>query len=570
LNLISLAFGVLFFAIGVDFGTHLGLRYMEQAVHAGPAQAITRSVVGEGPAIALSVICASIGFLSFWPTDYIGLAQLGIISALGMVAAFAVTVIFLPAMLAAWPPAGAMSARAGSRFATWLRRGAVPIVILAALGTFAAGILSMQARVDVNPLNLQDPRSEAVQVYRELARDPATSPYAVDLVAPGLPAARDLADRMRGVAGVAQVRTIESFIPADQEGKQAALAAIKRQFQAIWRGARSEPGDDELREGVAKLRASADSLAAAATAAALPPLRTAAEALAAAIDGLATEQEPGSERLRALNRALAGGLPPLLDQLRRSATTVTLDDVPEGLRRDWLAPDGSVRVQALPSAEAVDGDRMEEFAARIQAVAPAATGVPILITEAAKVVRASFAQAVIITAVGIVVVLAVVRRRLADVALILTPLLLASVWTVAAAAVLGLTFNFANVIVIPVLLGVGVASAIHVVSRAREMEGEGAAGRGGFLDSSTPRAVLLTDANTALAFAALAVSPHRGLFSLGLLLAIATTLSLVASLIVLPAILTLLERRRNASRAKPATPHARPSTPLPRPQQGSG
>jgi predicted RND superfamily exporter protein len=137
-----------------------------------------------------------------------------------------------------------------------------------------------------------------------------------------------------------------------------------------------------------------------------------------------------------------------------------------------------------------------------------------------------------------------VRRRLADVVLILTPLVLASVWTVGGAAVLGLTFNFANVIVIPVLLGIGVASSIHVVSRAREMDAQGAAGGPGFLDSSTPRAVLLTDANTALAFATLAVSSHRGLFSLGVLLALATTLSLVASLIVLPAILTLLERRR--------------------------
>ncbi len=131
--------------------------------------------------------------------------------------------------------------------------------------------------------------------------------------------------------------------------------------------------------------------------------------------------------------------------------------------------------------------------------------------------------------------------------LILTPLVLASLWTVAGAALLGLTFNFANVIVIPVLLGVGVASAIHVVARAREMDQPHQSGQAGFLDSSTPRAVLLTDANTALAFGTLAVSSHRGLFSLGVLLALATTLSLVASLIVLPAILALLERRRRAS-----------------------
>jgi hopanoid biosynthesis associated RND transporter like protein HpnN len=539
LNLISLAFGVLFFAIGVDFGTHLGLRYMEQAVGGSPAQAIMRAVVGEGPAITLSVICASVGFLSFWPTHYLGLAQLGIISALGMVAAFAVTLILLPAMLAAWPPARVTSRQTISRFPRWLRRRAVPVVMLAALATVAAALLGMHARVDVNPLNLQDPDTEPVRVYRELARDPITSPYGIDLLAPSLPAARGLADRLRHIDGVAQVRTVESFVPADQDDKRAVLESIKAQFEALRRGPTAEPGDAALRVALTSLRASVDALVAAA--ANLPTLRAAAEAFAAALDLFADKTGRDAPQLRSLNRALSSGIAPLLDQLRESAVSVALEDLPQALRREWLAPDGRVRVQVLPVAESIDGDRLEEFAARIQALAPDATGVPILIAGAAKVVRASFAQAVIITALAIIVILALVRRRISDVVLILTPLVLASIWTVAATVLLGLTFNFANVIVIPVLLGVGVASAIHVVSRAREMEGEG-----GFLASSTPRAVLLTDANTALAFAALAVSPHRGLFSLGLLLALATTLSLVASLIVLPAILTLLERRRRA------------------------
>ena len=214
LNLISLAFGVLFFAIGVDFGTHLGLRYMEQAVGASSAQAITRSVIGEGPAITLSVLCASVGFLSFVPTEYLGLAQLGLISALGMVAAFAVTLVLLPAMLAVWPPTGAVRKHDAPRFSAWVRRRAVLIVGLAALGTLAAAVVGTRARVDLNPLNLQDPNTEAVQVYRELARDPATSPYEVNVTAPNLQSARELADRLRGVAGVALVRTVESFIPA--------------------------------------------------------------------------------------------------------------------------------------------------------------------------------------------------------------------------------------------------------------------------------------------------------------------------------------------------------------------
>jgi hopanoid biosynthesis associated RND transporter like protein HpnN len=552
LNLISLAFGVLFFAVGVDFGTHLGLRYMEQAVGASSGEAITRSVIGEGPAITLSVICASAGFLSFLPTEYLGLAQLGLISALGMVAAFAVTLVLLPSMLAVWPPVAVARKCDAPRFSAWVCRRAAWIVGVAALGTLAAAVVGTRARVDLNPLNLQDPNTEAVQVYRELARDPATSPYEVNFTAPNLQSARELVARLRSVAGVAQIRTVESFIPEGQEQKRAALSAIVEQFKELGETAGRAPDAPELRDGLVKLQGSARLLAAESAAANLSSLGAAAKALAAALDDFGARRSPVPGALDALNRALAGGLPSLFDQLRHTAVSVTLDDLPDDIRRDWLAPDGTARVQVIPSAAVTDGEELEAFAARMQAVAAAATGVPIIIAEAAKVVRQSFAQAVLMTAVAIIAIIALVRRSLADVVLILTPLLLASIWTIAGAALLGLTFNFANVIVIPVLLGVGVASAIHVVARAREMGQPQAGGQAGFLDSSTPRAVLLTDANTALAFGTLAVSSHRGLFSLGVLLALATTLSLVASLIVLPAILSLLERRRaSAQRTSP-------------------
>jgi hopanoid biosynthesis associated RND transporter like protein HpnN len=542
LNLISLAFGVLFFAVGVDFGTHLGLRYLEKAAVATPEQAITRAVIGEGPAITLSVICASVGFLSFLPTEYLGLAQLGLISALGMVAAFAATLLLLPAILAVWPPAGAVRHRDASRYSTWMRRRAGAIIALAALGTLAATALATRARVDPNPLNLQDPNTEAVQVYRELARDPATSPYEVNLIAPDLRAARALAERLRRVDAVAEVRTVESFIPEDQEQKAAAVAAIVEQFERLATATGREGEARELGDGLASLRKSARSLAA--ESANLPSLGAAAEALAAALDDFAARRSSAAGALDELNRALAGGLPALFDELRQSAVSVTLADLPDAIRRDWLAPDGTVRVQATAAARATEGDELEAFAARVQAISPAATGIPIMIAEAANVVRQAFAQAVLITALAIIAIIAVVRRSLVDVVLTLIPLVLASVWTIATAALLGLTFNFANVIVIPVLLGVGVASAIHVLARAREMGQPHASRQLGFLDSSTPRAVLLTDANTALAFGTLAVSSHRGLFSMGLLLAIATTLSLIASLIVLPAALAWLGRGR--------------------------
>ena len=111
-------------------------------------------------------------------------------------------------------------------------------------------------------------------------------------------------------------------------------------------------------------------------------LRAAAEALASALDDFAERRLSAPDKLESLNQieslnqALAGGLPALFDQLRQTAVSVTLDDLPDDIRRDWIAPDGTVRVQAIPTAAAADGDELEAFAARMQAVSAAATGVP--------------------------------------------------------------------------------------------------------------------------------------------------------------------------------------------------
>jgi predicted RND superfamily exporter protein len=156
-------------------------------------------------------------------------------------------------------------------------------------------------------------------------------------------------------------------------------------------------------------------------------------------------------------------------------------------------------------------------------------------------------QAIVYTAIAIALVIAFLRRRVSDVVLVLAPLALASLWTVAAAAFFDLPFNFANVIVIPLLIGLGVASSVHIVVRARETGGEhgggGSGEAGGVLDTSTPLAVLVAQLNTVAAFATLTVSEHLGLYSMGLLLGLAILFVLIASLVVLPALMVWWERR---------------------------
>jgi predicted RND superfamily exporter protein len=127
--------------------------------------------------------------------------------------------------------------------------------------------------------------------------------------------------------------------------------------------------------------------------------------------------------------------------------------------------------------------------------------------------------------------------------LVLAPLGVAALWPMAASAWLDLPFNFANIIVIPLLIGLGVASSIHIVVRTHEVVRDSAGTHEEgmhVLDTSTPLAVLVAQLNTVAAFATLAVAQHRGLFSMGVLLGVAIFFVLIVSLVVLPSFMVAI------------------------------
>ena len=546
LNLISIAFLVLFFGLGVDFGTHLGLRCLE-AINKGASftDAIKEAMVGEGPSISLSALCAALAFLSFVPTSYTGLAEFGIISALGMLVAVVITFTVQPALMAVMPPRPVSQSGVGIGIGRFIRRHYVAILSAAAVITIASGFLLPRARIDVNPLNLQNPNAEPVQTYHDLASDPQTSPYALNVLVPNLDAARALAPKLAAIEGVAGVRWIERFVPTNQEPKLEILNGLMSRLRSGFAGvARQQPPDDAaLRRAFADLRNACAALAS--TAPAGSDLRQAAQRFAAALDQFAERRGTDSAALRALDEALLGGFGALTLSLGAKLSVsqpVTMEDLPDDLRRDWIAPDGRVRLQVMPTSDISGPEALNAFTERVQAVAPRAAGTPAILTGAGDAILRSFAEAVAYTAIAIVLVTGVVRRRMSDVLLVLAPLLIASIWTVAASALLDLPFNFANVIVIPLLIGLGVASSIHIVARARELAKK--APGGNVMETSTSLAVLIAQLNTVAAFATLTVSEHRGLYSMGLLLGVSIFFVLITSLVVLPALMIALERWR--------------------------
>ena len=172
-------------------------------------------------------------------------------------------------------------------------------------------------------------------------------------------------------------------------------------------------------------------------------------------------------------------------------------------------------------------------------MAPDATGGPVVILGAGDAVSGAMRRAVLTAFAAICILLLFVLRSFIDAALVLTPLVLAALLSVASAVALGLSFNFANIIVLPLLLSLGIASGIHLVMRTR-IEAAGAK----LTDTSTPRAVVFSALTTIGSFGTLALSVHRGTASMGALLTIAIFFTLLCTLIVLPALMTVVEDRR--------------------------
>ena len=250
------------------------------------------------------------------------------------------------------------------------------------------------------------------------------------------------------------------------------------------------------------------------------------------------------DELAEFERRLLAGLSGRFVQLRQSlmAEPVTIETLPQTVRERQIAVDGRARVEVFPMQNLREVAALEEFVRSVRTVAPEAIGSPVVILEAGNAVLTALFQAAAIAVGAIMVLLFLVLGRLGDMALVFVPLVLAATMTVASSAALGLPFNLANVIVLPLLFGLGVAGGIHLVTREREERRNRHAG--GVLVTSTPRAVVFSALTTIGSFGSIALSSHPGTSSMGVLLTVSISLTLASTLIFLPALMVVIADRR--------------------------
>lgn len=539
-NLISVAFAVLFIGLSVDFGIHYGLRYQE-GIDRGESHetALAEASEGVGGALTLCAVGAAIAFYSFLPTDYVGLAELGVIAGTGMFVAFFANLTVLPALLTVMPMRGVGGSVRRSMFApltTGLRSfltGRAGVVCGGALilGVAAAAALP-KATFDSDPLNLRDPHTESVATFLDLRSDTRTRPYTITVLADDLAAAQATAAKLKPLPEVDDTLILSDFVPDGQQEKLDIIGTMGLFLMPAFAtaGTADEPSVIDRLNALADFQARLQALAGMTERSESP----AAKELGFALAELFRQPGDDGRRIKALEHRMLAALPGRLQALNAalSAGPVTIEDLPTDLKARYVAADGRARLVVHPKEDMQDRAALTRFVAAVRAVAPAASGAPVVILEAGEAVLAAFWQAAALSVALIVVLLLVVLDRRQDVVLIFAPLVLAALLTVAASVLLDRPFNFANVIVLPLLFGLGVASGIHLVIREREADGANSA-----LETSTPRAVVFSALTTIGSFGSIAISSHPGTASMGVLLAIAITLTMACTLIVLPALI---------------------------------
>ncbi|WOH48894.1 MMPL family transporter [Bradyrhizobium sp. sBnM-33] len=531
LNLLSIAFAVLFVGLGVDFGIQFSVRYRsERFKNEDLALALESAARRSAVPLSLAAMATAAGFLCFLPTDYKGISELGKIAGAGMLIAFISSITVLPAMLKLLHPPGE-SEPVGYAFLApvdaFLERHRV-IIVAGTLLLVVAGLpLLYFMKFDFNPINLRNPKAESIATFLDLRKDPNTGANAINVLTNSEAEAKKIEARLEKLPEVLRVMSIDSFVPEDQPAKLQLIAkAAKVVGPALNPDSVDAAPTDE--ENVEALKSSVDSLRRAAGDG-KGPGAVASRRLADALSKLAGSDQ--ATRDKAQNIFVAP-LKIVFEQLRNTmqAGPVTLKTLPPELLNSWKSKDGLIRVEALPKGDPNDNDNLRRFADAVLAAEPNAIGGPVSILKSGDTIVRAFIHAGIWALLVISLLLWLTLRRVTDVLMTMVPLLVAGAVTLELCVLIELPLNFANIVALPLLLGVGVAFKIYYVVAWRE-------GRNNLLQSSLTRAIFFSALTTATAFGSLWLSSHPGTASMGKLLALSFVITLAAVLLFQPALM---------------------------------
>lgn len=551
LNILTIAFLPILIGLAIDFGVHLSTRY-EEELRKGETQhaALLRAMVNTGLGIFTGCLTTAGAFLAMGLTDFKGIQEMGIITGGGMILCLIPMMTFLPALLLRGrqnvldikhQPQKTYRARLER---LWLDRP-VTVVIAVLLLSAASVIPARKVFFDYNLLNLQSEGLPAVEYEHKLIQSASKSVLFAAVVAPSKEEALLLEAKLTNLPSVATVDSMAKFLVGDQTEKIAKVGEIKKEVEGI-RFAPVDPDpvnvDDLSRtlwalhgylglalEEVVKLDEEA--------------LKKNMSALREAIEGLRRNMLGGdrrqvAERLGAYQRALFEDLRETFQAIRTqdNSSPLTEETLPPNLRSRFIGKNGLHLLQVYPKRDVWQRTNQVEFVGEIRKLAPEVTGTPVQLLEYTTLLKNSYIEAAYYSLAAIVVLVLIHFRRIGSVILSLIPVGIGTLWTAALMALMEVPFNPANIMMLPLVVGIGVTNGIHILNRFAEEHNPS------ILSRSTGKAVIVSALTSIAGFGSLIVAKHQGIQSLGIVMSIGVGMCMVVAVTFLPAVLMLLTR----------------------------
>jgi uncharacterized protein len=557
LNILSMVFAIMLIGLGVEYGIQVVLRYQEELKFGiSGMEAIETGLSANIRTIIMAAATVALAFVTFAFTDFKGIAELGIIAAGGVIICVLATFTVLPAMLILLErfrkPSGDMIN--GPRKAVGEPHPFLRTLFNSPRAVISATVLlsvicvypTVRTRFDYNLMNLQARGLQSVEYAYKLMRSKENSGYFAVVTAQNQTDAKLLTERLEKLPAVDHVVSLLALVPDQQEAKLAELAALRQVMDAV----KPVPYDENLRvmelptvfenfhDRVNKLKNALET-------------RKADEAkpvgaFLTTLDGFFASLEKEKDKnamgmLREFQGGMFAELPDKLRMLKESleAAPVGESDVPQELKRRFVGASGKLLLQVAPKGEIFEREPLEAFVKQVKSVVPKATGEPVMVYESLTVLRDSYLKAFGYAFIGIAAILLINFKSLRFALIGTLPLAAGLLLMVGGMWLVGISFNSANIIVLPLILGVGIDSAIYIINRYRQGDETPAQ----VAMSSAGIGVFLNALTILFSFGALMVAHHQGVFSIGVVMSLGMVASVAVFMVFLPALLEIWGKR---------------------------
>ena len=552
LNILSMVFAIMLIGLGIEYGIQVVLRYQEELRKgAEGVRAIEIGLSANIRTIIMAAATVALAFATFAFTDFKGIAELGIIAAGGVVICVISTFTVLPAMLILlerFRSDSSVPVTPAAKYSFLLPLFSNPRTVIAV--TVVLSLLciypTLKTRFDYNLMNLQAKGLQSVEYAYKLMRSKENSGYFAAVTARDTAEALQLTQRLEKLPAVDHVVSLATLVPDQQEAKLAELHALRRIMDQV----NPLPYEENLqvmelptvfenfRDRVNRLKLALEETNA-------PEAKSVGNFLGTLDNFFASlEKEKNNNALgmlREFQGSMFAELPGKLAMMKESlnASSVTEADIPEQLRQRFIGTSGKLLLQVAPKNEIFEREPLEEFVSQVKSVVPHATGEPIMVYESLTILRDSYLRAFGYAFIGIAVILLINFKSIRYALLGSLPLAAGLLLMVGAMWLAGVTFNSANIIVLPLILGVGIDSAIYIINRYRQGDETPAQ----VAMSSSGIGVFLNALTILFSFGALMVAHHQGVFSIGAVMSFGMVASVAVFLAFLPALLKVWGKR---------------------------